>query len=154
MLWTVQVLGTQVATAVWLVEHLTGEGVPEAQRHLLTARVFAMAALIGDLPLLQLLRQRGCPWDETAWEYAAEGGCVAVLEWLHEGGCPKPVRMFRFMRLPMSLFELLAIRLLCMPSAFAATPGFTRCQSHDIPAIPSLLAGFHRFRVPVCCIPW
>ena len=80
-------------TAMWLVEQLTGEGVPEAQRHCLTANVFAAAARFGHLPLLQLLRQRGCPWDETAWEGAAKGGCVAVLEWLHEAGCPKPVRL-------------------------------------------------------------
>jgi hypothetical protein len=83
--------GRKLRTAVWLVEQLTGEGVPEAQRHPLTAKVFAEAARSGGLPLLQLLRQRGCPWDETAWKEAAYGGCGAVLEWLHEAGCPKPV---------------------------------------------------------------
>ena len=96
----------QLQTAVWLVEHLTGEGVPEAQRHPLTARVFTEASRFGDLPLLQLLRQRGCPWDtwdgpeawqrpHTAWEGAAQGGCEAVLEWLQEACCPKRVRKER-----------------------------------------------------------
>jgi hypothetical protein len=82
----------QSETAMWLLEHLTGEGVPEAQRHPLTAKVFAVAALFGDLPLLQLLRQRGCPWDGVTWRYAVEEGCTAVLEWLQEAGCPKLVR--------------------------------------------------------------
>jgi hypothetical protein len=76
----------------WLLEHLTGEGVPEVQRHPLMAEVFREAARFGDLPLLQLLRQRGCPWDAKAWSSAASNGCTAVLEWLHEAGCPKPVR--------------------------------------------------------------
>ncbi len=79
-------------TALWLVEHLTGEGVPEAQWPWLTAEVFAAATRAGSEPLLQLLRERGCPMDAAAWNGAAIGGCRAVLEWLHEAGCPKPVR--------------------------------------------------------------
>ncbi len=103
---------------MWLVEHLAGEGVPEEQRHPLTTEVFREAARTGDLPLLQRLRQHGCPWDSAAWEGAVEGGCEAasihpsqpctyafpgavqegaveagceaVLEWLHEAGCPLP----------------------------------------------------------------
>ncbi len=74
------------------MEHLTGEGVPEAQRHPLTAEVMAAATCFGDLPLLQLLRQRDCPWDGKAWVGAAWAGCEAVLEWLGEAGCPMPVR--------------------------------------------------------------
>jgi hypothetical protein len=80
-----------VPTIVWLVHHLTGEGVPEAQRHPLTAEVFAAAAQVGSLQLLQLLREAGCPWDESVWEGAAQGGCAALLEWLHAACCPKPV---------------------------------------------------------------
>jgi hypothetical protein len=75
----------------WLVEHLTGESVPEARRHELTAEVLETAAHSGQLRVLQLLRERGCPWDEIEWEGAAEGGCEAVLDWLHDAGCPKRV---------------------------------------------------------------
>ena len=49
---------------------------------------------MGSLPLLAWLREeRGCPWDGGAWLGAADGGCEAMLEWLHEAGCPKPVRV-------------------------------------------------------------
>jgi hypothetical protein len=41
--------------------------------------------------VLQRLRALGCEWDAAAWPAAAAAGCEAVLEWLHEAGCPKPV---------------------------------------------------------------
>ncbi len=68
------------STAEWLLEHLLGEGAPEAQRHPLMADVFAAAAQLGSLSLLQLLRQRGCPWNGKAWEGGAWSGCVELLE--------------------------------------------------------------------------
>ena len=55
--------GQQLATAQWLIEHLSGEQASNARQQPLTAEVFRQAACFGDLPLLQLLRQRGCPWD-------------------------------------------------------------------------------------------
>ncbi len=64
----------------------------QAQRHALTAEVFAKGAAAGSVRLLQLLRRRGCPWDARAWQAAAHAGCVAVLEWLHAAGCPTKVR--------------------------------------------------------------
>jgi hypothetical protein len=79
---------SQAETAVWLVEHTTGEGVPLARRHPLTEQVFAAAACFGSLQLLQLLRGRGCPMGEGPWTLAACGGCEAVLEWLAEVKCP------------------------------------------------------------------
>jgi hypothetical protein len=81
----------QLQVALWIGEHLTGEGAHEGQRHPLTAEVFDKATRFNSVPLLQQLRQRGCPWNETAWDVAVEGGCVAVLAWLHQAGCPKTV---------------------------------------------------------------
>jgi hypothetical protein len=83
--------GPQKPVAVWLVERLTGDGVPEAQRHPLSAKVFAAAAMYGDLPLQQLLRQRGCPWDRLAWEEAAKSGCATVAG-VASAGAHRPAR--------------------------------------------------------------
>jgi hypothetical protein len=72
----------------WRVSALCGAG---AGQHALTAVLFASAAVVGSVPLLQQLRYQGCPWREDAWRSAAWAGCEALLEWLHAEACPMPV---------------------------------------------------------------
>ncbi len=81
--------GKQPATAVWLVDNLCGGG---PSQHPDTEELFAAAADVGSVPLLRQLRERGCPWDASAWQLAVFSGCVALLRWLHNEGCPRPVR--------------------------------------------------------------
>jgi hypothetical protein len=76
------------ATARWLVETLTGDGMPAAERHELTAELFAAACRASSVLLLELLRERGCPCDESAWKVAVQVGSVALLDRLHGMGCP------------------------------------------------------------------
>lgn len=47
-----------------------------------------IAAERGDLVLLQLVRAKGCPWNETTCACAAKGGNLEVLKWLRAEGCP------------------------------------------------------------------
>jgi hypothetical protein len=69
-----------------------GSGDCRGRKPVATISTFATAAWLGCIPLMQLLRERGCPWGPYVWKAAAMGGCVRALEWLHEAGCPKPVR--------------------------------------------------------------
>jgi hypothetical protein len=46
----------------------------------LSADLFAEAAHVGSVPLLQLLRQHGCGWDACVWRFAATSGCVELIE--------------------------------------------------------------------------
>ncbi|KXZ54371.1 hypothetical protein GPECTOR_5g450 [Gonium pectorale] len=62
---------------------------------LMAARTGNMAVLQyllaeGSVELLAWLRECGCPWDESAYTGAAEGGCRVALEWLAARGCPMP----------------------------------------------------------------
>ena len=51
------------------------------------------AAECGNLALLQLSRDNGCPWDEwTCCMHAAAGGHLAVLQWARTNGCPWDTR--------------------------------------------------------------
>ena len=45
-------------------------------------------ALSGNLALLQYLHEKGCPWDEDTCTGAASGGHFEILKYLHEKGCP------------------------------------------------------------------
>lgn len=51
------------------------------------------AAFQGDLPLLQWLRENGCPWDEGIIHSAQEGDHdeIVVHQWAIENGCPRPI---------------------------------------------------------------
>ncbi|GLC72096.1 hypothetical protein PLESTF_001203400, partial [Pleodorina starrii] len=66
---------------------------PEAGRA--GAAVLADACLVecapesGSVELMQLLRERGCPWDERVFVIAAASGNTAFVEWLASAGCPK-----------------------------------------------------------------
>ena len=42
----------------------------------------------GCLELLQWARENGCPWDFRTCEAAARGGHLEVLQWAREHGCP------------------------------------------------------------------
>ena len=42
----------------------------------------------GNLPVLQWLRARGCPWDATTCESAATCGDIDMLKWAKQAGCP------------------------------------------------------------------
>jgi hypothetical protein len=63
----------------WLVE--TGRCVGNRD-------VFASAAEGGNLEIVKLLREKGCPWDVFTCADAAKGGHLEVLKWLHGEGCP------------------------------------------------------------------
>ncbi len=59
---------------------VAGERLPSQSSF--SAQLHRAAHECGDLALLQLLRQRGCPWDdEGRWEGAVQAGCEAVLQW-------------------------------------------------------------------------
>jgi hypothetical protein len=45
-------------------------------------------ALNGNLELLQVLRGKGCPWNEWTCSDAAENGHLECLKYAHENGCP------------------------------------------------------------------
>ncbi|KAG2484092.1 hypothetical protein HYH03_017111 [Edaphochlamys debaryana] len=62
----------------------------DPRRRWLKARVFAEAALSGDLGLVKRLWELGAAWDGRAVTCAAAEGAVHVLEWLVEVGCPLP----------------------------------------------------------------
>ena len=42
----------------------------------------------GCLAVLQFARQQGCPWDWETCAYAAKGGYLEVLQWSRGHGCP------------------------------------------------------------------
>ncbi len=50
--------------------------------------VCAVAALSGNLRILQWLRKEGCPWDERTCHGAAMKGHLKVLKWCRENCCP------------------------------------------------------------------
>ena len=41
-----------------------------------------------DLATMKWLKRNGCPWNESAWFGAAEGGHMEVLRWLRSEDCP------------------------------------------------------------------
>ena len=43
----------------------------------------------GKLDCLILLRQYGCPWNESTCADAAEEGHLEVLQWARQNGCPE-----------------------------------------------------------------
>ena len=81
----------QQTTGAWLLGNLCCDG-PGQHPH--TAELFADAAQLGSVPLLQQLRQRGCPWDATVWGKVVYAGSEALLQWLHDEGCPRPVSSY------------------------------------------------------------
>ena len=40
------------------------------------------------MDVLKWLRSEGCPWNQRACSYAAQGGHFEVLKWLRSKGCP------------------------------------------------------------------
>jgi hypothetical protein len=55
--------------------------------------LFSTAAALCSVPLLQQLRQRGIVWkrdgwDSDAWKEAVHSSCEALVQWLHDEGCP------------------------------------------------------------------
>ncbi|KAL6054459.1 Ankyrin repeat domain-containing protein [Balamuthia mandrillaris] len=52
------------------------------------ASVCSAIAAIGNLSMLQWVRDRGCPWDESTCSAAAGKGHLEVLQWAREQGCP------------------------------------------------------------------
>ncbi|KXZ51869.1 hypothetical protein GPECTOR_11g305 [Gonium pectorale] len=56
----------------------------------LDADLFKAGAASGSVEVMAWLAERGCAWDQLAWNAAAEAGCEEALEWLAERGCPMP----------------------------------------------------------------
>ena len=48
----------------------------------------AWAAMGGHLEVLKWLHRKGCPWDQAACARAAQGGHLEVLKWLLAHDCP------------------------------------------------------------------
>lgn len=70
---------------VWARDHFELDN-PEVD-----ARVgCAYAALKGDLPMLQWLRESGFPWDASSATPNVQGRRNHVVEWAIENGCPTP----------------------------------------------------------------
>ena len=46
------------------------------------------AAQGGHLEVLQWARANGCPWNENTCSYAAKGGHLEMLQWARANGCP------------------------------------------------------------------
>ncbi|PNH08755.1 Ankyrin repeat domain-containing protein [Tetrabaena socialis] len=63
----------------------------EQRRAALDADLLSYAMNSGCLTLLAWLREAGCPWGEDTFAKAAEAGSEEVLEWLAEQGCPMGV---------------------------------------------------------------
>jgi hypothetical protein len=61
-----------------------------AQGGKLDVEVFLSAARRGSVPMLQWLRERGCPWHRSTCQEAATYGRLSALRWLKENGCPWP----------------------------------------------------------------
>lgn len=51
-------------------------------------RLMRYTAEKGNLEVMQWLRSRGCPWDESACSAAAGNGHLEMLQWLREHKCP------------------------------------------------------------------
>ncbi|KXZ48827.1 hypothetical protein GPECTOR_25g412 [Gonium pectorale] len=56
-----------------------------------SADLMDAAAASGCVEVMAWLREHGCPWGEGTFGGAAGAGCEAALEWLVEQGCPMPV---------------------------------------------------------------
>ena len=54
------------------------------------------AAYNGDVNLMILIHENGCPWDEETCAHAADGGHLDCLVYLHEHGCPWDERVCRY----------------------------------------------------------
>ena len=50
-------------------------------------RMMDDAAYSGNLELVQLLRDEGCPWDFWTCYHAVDQSHVEVLRWARENGC-------------------------------------------------------------------
>ncbi|KXZ48839.1 hypothetical protein GPECTOR_25g424 [Gonium pectorale] len=53
-----------------------------------SAALMDAAAASGCVEVMAWLRECGCPWSEGTFAEAARSGCVAALQWLAERGCP------------------------------------------------------------------
>ena len=49
---------------------------------------FKYAALGGQIEMLLWMHANGCPWSEWTSEEAAKNGDPPMLQWSHENGCP------------------------------------------------------------------
>ncbi len=100
---------------LWLVQNLTGEA-EGVQALPLTPAVFAAAARHGSVPLLSLLRDRGCEWDEGAWASAVVAGCEVVLDW--------PCAGHDHVRLPCASACAMCVSIVCQWPTVPHRPSF------------------------------
>lgn len=54
----------------------------------LDSKLTGCAARGGHLEVLKWLREKGCPWDEEVCAAAARGGHIETLRYLRDNGCP------------------------------------------------------------------
>ena len=45
------------------------------------------------MEVLKWLRSEGCPWNESACQWAVMGGQLEILKWLRSEGCPWNARI-------------------------------------------------------------
>lgn len=62
--------------------------------------VCAMAAMAGNLGVIQYVRSRGGAWDESTCRAAALGGHLRTLQWCHENGCPWDSETIKYAKRP------------------------------------------------------
>lgn len=56
---------------------------------MLLSNAISHAAGVGRLDIVKMLRMEyNCPWDKTAYLYAAANNHADVYDWLAENGCP------------------------------------------------------------------
>lgn len=65
-----------------------GEQQKLLQPQMFDKRVFAYAAGGGHMEVIRWLHERQCPWNEEACLAAARFGHLEVLQWMRERGCP------------------------------------------------------------------
>ena len=87
-----QELSRQITNAVAFWGHLGAlkrwKEQGREQESLFDENTCEFAALGGQLEVLKYLHEKGCPWNEGTCANAAEGGHLEVLKYAHENGCP------------------------------------------------------------------
>ncbi len=57
-------------------------------RTILTSGLLNSTVTSGNLEVVKWLRERGCPWNESACTYAVWNNHIDILKWLRQQGCP------------------------------------------------------------------
>jgi len=64
----------------------------EQRASMFSTLTFAYAVENGDIGIMKLLKEYGCPFNELSCAYAAKEGRFEILQWLQDNGCPYDYR--------------------------------------------------------------